>query len=443
MFADMKGIYEGEIVGVNETLDDNDMVVYQVRITQASGHDMYLPAVEDRCMFGGLADYSLFKRRTTDSGKTLSFDTDAKTRYSTIGDRVLIAFVAGSIHKPIIIANLRHPNRTFEFDGEDLAKLDPQGIIQYLGLRMVVDKDGQFTFIHTGKPEVKDLNAAGPLGAVAGAVAAAFGEKPSNPLLSSAANDAVTSASTENITLMEFLKEGVFRIRDSEGQMIEMDRTKSRIYISNNDLKSTEDAAGGPASGGNLLSSNSTDAEYILLDKDKELVLINARQIIQLYSFDRRKDVTEGDHQHKVKGDNKWLISGDDTQTVGGDKETSVSGNLLYDVTGETTINSSASIALLATGEFTINGSTVTIEDTGKAFVKMNGGTIQIGTAAGELLDTLAKVIEQVATIAQAISTMTVGTGTGPSTPPVNAADFIKANVDLQLLKTLVETMKG
>jgi len=445
MFTALPYLYEGEITDINENGDESGQVLYQVRITLPNGSDMYLPFVPDKCMFGGIADYAQFRRRPSASGKDLAFDSDDDSRNATIGDRVYIAFINGNFQTPVIIGYANHRNRNYEFAEDSMTDYEVRGVIQYLGLRVLIDEKGQFTFIHGGAPEVKDTASAGPLGAALGAVAGLLGgESPSNPSLG-AENDAVTPASTDGITLMEFLEEGVFRIRDSEGQMIEMDRTKPRIYISNNDLKSTEDASSGPASGGNLLASNSTDAEYILLDKDKELVLINARQIIQLYSFDRRKDVTEGNHQHKVGGNNKWIIEGDEINDISGDQENTVGGDVLYDATGAITLSSSDSIGILPTGDLTLSSSAGNVEvtDGGQAFVKLSGGTVQIGTAAGELLDTLAKVIEQVGKIATALTTMTVGTGTGPSTPPVNAADFTAAFTELQVLKTLVETMKG
>ena len=224
---------------------------------------------------------------------------------------------------------------------------------------------------------------------------------------------------------MEFLDEGVFRIRDSEGQIIELDRTKSRIYISNNDLKSTQ-AEGGLGVIGNQFATNSTDAEYILLDKEKQLVLINARQIAQIYSFDRRKDVTEGNHRHKVGGNSEWLIGGDESNTIagaqsntiGGDQKDLVEGDKESVVVGDYLMQSTANAEMRTTAG---------------GFVKIDGAQVSIGGPAAELLDLLDQQLD--ALIQNAPTFVSTAVGPGVLNPAIVAL--------LTQIKTLLATIKG
>jgi hypothetical protein len=353
---------------------------------------------------------------------------------------------------------------------------------------VVIDSDGQFTIIHKGAPKIKDTGQGGALGALGGAAGAltgaiggASGGTPDNPALgldALAASDfagAVEEPDTTEYTLLEFLKEGVFRIRDAEGQMIEIDRTKNRIYISNNDLKSTEDPTKPPASGGNEISTNSTDAEYVLLDKDKEMILINTRKLLELYSFDRFKQITEGDSSVHTKGDTKIKLDGDEAYTldgsktdkIGGDWEISVKGDVKVSVdgdlsatvkgdmkatvSGDTTIKGDGDIKAQAGGDINAKadgdivgkaGGDVKLDGSG-AKLHLSGGQVGLGGDAGELFKELGKALKLVSDTAMKISTMIFPTAVGPTGPTTTASDFAKISADLTEIKAVIDQLTG
>jgi len=337
MRTDLPFICNGTIISIADPIEgEYNVIRYTCMVKMPEGREIVVPNIRQASLFGGIGDYfrHVAKPAESDSQSLGSAVNIVPQGFAdaSVGDRVLIAFIGGHITNPIIIGYDQHPSQMEE---KDLEEKDPGLVFQYNGIRAKINKDGDLSIIHKGAPKVKFVD---PITAgVAGAIPDIFGSI-DNPEVGGSDGLRVSSIDKDELTLLEFTKSGVFRVRDSIGQMIEMDPNKPRIYISNNDLKSTEDAAGGPLSGGNQLSTNSTDAEYILLDADKGLVLINARTTAQIYSFGKRKDVTDGDHSHKVKGNNRWTILGDDATAIIGNSDTTVAGDLkMFGVKGEIT----------------------------------------------------------------------------------------------------------
>lgn len=337
MKTDLPFICNGTIIAIEDPIENEYNVIrYTCMVKMPEGREIVIPKVRQASLFGGIGDYFRHVAKPAEADSQ-SFGSSVNVvpqgfADASVGDRVLIAFIGGHITNPIIIGYDQHPNQMEE---KDLEEKDPGLVFQYNGIRAKINKDGDLSIIHKGEPKVKfvDPITAGAGGAVSGLLGSI-----DNPEVGGSDGLRVSSVDKDELTVLEMTKGGVFRIRDPLGQMIEIDPNKPRIYISNNDLKSSEDASGGPASGGNQLLSNSTDAEYILLDADKGLVLINARKTVQIYSFGARKDVTDGDHSHKVKGNNKWTILGDDASTIIGNSETTVAGDFkMTGVKGEIT----------------------------------------------------------------------------------------------------------
>lgn len=428
MKANLPYLYEGEVLDIINQ-DGNStapFIRYICRVELGNGSDAIFKNVESTTLFGGIADYFQIRQRVSkDSGNALKV-VNRNSENARIGDRVLISFVGGNIQRPMIVGWLQHPNQIVEFDGSKAKDLKPQALLQYLGTRFVWGDKGQFTVIHKGAPEIKEVEGGGAVGEALSAISGLLGESPSNPALGGE-NPAVTPAPIEEVTLLEFLEKGIFRVRDSDGQMIELDRVKGRIYISNNDLKSTEDPEAGPASGGNLMAINATDAEYVLLEKRRKLVLINARGIAQIYTNNLRKDVTEGDHSHKVGGNSKWLIGGDESITISGSKTDNISGDLGLNIGGAIDIKVVDAVSI----------------KTGKtAMLELSTG-VKLGNAAGDLLKQISEGLDKASQVATQAASIVVPTAVGPSGPPTNAAQFTQFALDLTKLKLLVDQIMG
>jgi hypothetical protein len=453
---------EGEILKVQPFLKNGKKIFrYSCSALMPNGSRMILTNIEMATMFGGIGDYVQRRARaTTDDGNKIPDQLTNENLSSTIGERVLISFIGGSIQYPVIVGFLQHPSQTEEFTDEP-SDIKPQAVFQYLGVRFEVSDTGAIRCIKKGAPKVK-YTGGGPgglLGAAAGLASSALSSlSSSDSAIKGNDNAALEPADDTEVVLWEMLDEGVFRIRDAEGQMFEIDRTKMRIYISNNDLKSTEDAAGGPLSGGNLLSSNSTDAEYILLDKDKELVLINARTTAQIYSFDARKDVTEGVHTHKVGEDSEWTIGGNETVAIDGSREVSIQGddtltvegdltievtgdsaetiegNKTTDVTGDMAVSTGGDYTYEVTGEVAITGTSgATIKGSGGATLKLAEGKVGLGGPAAELLDLMDQQLDAI--INNAPTFVSTAVGPGVLNPTVVTL--------LTQIKTLLGLIKG
>lgn len=444
MFTYLPLLYEGEIIDVVES--PTEEFSYTCLVSLSGGQQILLPYVRPATMFGGIANYFQMRSRASKDFKPVVFDgSDPTVR---VGDRVYISFLSGSIKKPIIVGYAQHPNKINEYGSENLTG-EPSFVFQFNGMRATVDGTGQFTLIHKGAPKIvePDLQQA-TLQAVEGLLGLGGS---SNPALGPSNSPAVTPADETGITLLEFLDNGLFRIRDSDGQMFELDRVKGRIYISNNDLKSTEDPEAGPASGGNLLAQNATDAEYVLLEKKRKLVLINARGIAQIYTEDLRKDVTEGNHSHKVGGDSTWLIGGDENITISGSKTDQIAGSWSMSVVGDAKLDSkgSATFSTISDAIFDTIGSFKVSSKSGVNLSAAAGGAldlstgVKLGNLAGDLLKQVSDGLDKASMVAVQAAAIIVPTAVGPSGPPTNAQEFAKLAGELAALKLVVDAIMG
>lgn len=72
-------------------------------------------------------------------------------------------------------------------------------------------------------------------------------------------------------------------------------------------------------------------------------------------------------------------------------------------------------------------------------------GTIKLlNRASGqELMAVLDALFQQVTALANAVAVLTVGTGSGPSTPPVNVLSFTQVSAQVTALQQQLDTLKG
>lgn len=413
MQGEMPFMCEGEILEVQPRVQgDKNVVRYTCRVYLPNGSSIIVRNAIESTMFGGISDYFRRRARATRDAAQAPGDFEQSSLDATIGERIYISFINGNYLYPVILGWAQHPNQTDEPDVDDGE--NPNAVFQYLGLRAEVNEEGEIKFIHKGAPEVKYTPVAnGLIGQALSAATSLLG----GSVIKGNNNPAITPQPDDEVTLWEMLKGGVYRVRDAEGQIIELDRTKQRIYISNNDLKSTQEP-GGLGVIGNLLAQNATDAEYVLLDKSKQLLLLNARSILQLYSFDQRKDVTDGNHSHRVAGNSEWQILGDKITTIAGNKDEKIIGNYQQQITG----NSDQTIL----GNWTVDAvGDITLKDKLGGTISISKGKIALtGFTGTDVVDILSQTLMQ---LSQALGNL--------GYPLSNAAAFAALQVQLDLIK--------
>lgn len=446
-YAILNCIIDGEILKASKGSGElgKGPVAYTVLATFPNGSQGIIDKVPVGTMFGGIGDNMQFRLRGTWEGGSKK-PTDAQmvqdgSRSATVGDRVLIAFIGGHINRPMIVGFSPHPSTNWRL--EKHADTKPQGSLDYLGVSFAWDENGEFQIVRRGAPEVKfSPKMGGALGALTAGLSVTGSSGSDDLTLPPETTSLVPAKKTETVR-MHFFKGGGFRLNDSVGQMFEMDHEKNRIYISNNDKKSTE--AG--SSDGPQIATNSTDAEYILFDKKKELVLINARKIAQIYSFDARKDVTEGAYTSEVKGTLTWTVKGnvkevfgagltttveaDLAEKVSGSYSANITGDYKVSVSGSTTISSVGALNIDTKGAFSAKatGDFVASGGAGLSTLTLSKGKVSLKGATGEVIDLLVQLVD-------GLLQLSVPTSVGPSGPPLNSAIFIQ-------IKALLSGMKA
>ena len=497
-------IVEGEILQVNEVPAESDdggmadvsdmvtsdvsfpvhtMVTYVCKVTLYTGAVMVLPKVLDSSPLGGIDDYMQIRRRASHdvSGARINSGADLEAQ---IGDKVLIAFINGRLNQPIIIASMQHPLQVPRFEDGISPDTKPQMFWKYLGISRIIDEDGQMFVTHFGAPTIKytgSLSLAGAAAAAAAQTSEALsalssgyeGYEEGDVTSEEPESEAVIPQDFRHKTTYEFLKSGMWRVRDSIGQNIVIDPEQSQITITNTGIKST-DAYDSEALG--ISSALGEDAEVIRLDKVEQSILINSRKLTQIFSGDTREDTTGGDYSHDVTGDETITIKGDKTDDIYGsvtrsivaDLDETVRGSVSWDITGDFDKSVMGSFTIDATGAISIStkdtfdisilsdytvdckgaitmsaiGDISILDATGSG-IKISGGQVEIGGKAAGLFDSVLQIEAQLEALIDAIMQLTVPTGTGPSGPPINAAAFTQVKVQLTTIKGKLSTVKG
>lgn len=126
-------------------------------------------------------------------------------------------------------------------------------------------------------------------------------------------------------------------------------------------------------------------------------------------------------------------VSPDGSTTVSVNKQGTVTIDKLGAIKAE---NKLGSIALSEVGDIDIKNKLSSISMSAAGKFKVQG-------AIAELLDLFDKTLEQQINTLIALQMLTVGTGTGPSSVPINLPDFTKAQAQLMQVKMLLASMKG
>lgn len=378
-------LMEGEIIAVQKKILEYPAILYTVNVRTPGGRSIILTNVEDATMYGGISDYSRRVARAKYDYESDDNSISANDINATVGERVYVLPLYGNILSGIIIGYKQHPIQVEEPDlGKSLKKVE-----QFYGFRTEYDEDGQVRIIRKGAPTLKY----------------APNMKANNSPFPGDKSPAISPAPRSEKIIQEYLNGGLYRVRDPEGGMIEIDHiTKKGVYISNNDWKSDEDATRGEASGG-LSNLKGTDSEFIWLNREEGLVAVKSRKKIQFFTNGDRDDTTEGNHSYKVGGNSVVNISGNDSRTVDGKYKLAVSGN---------------------------------------AKLTMGDGKVALGANGIEIFDTLIKLMGE---IIQELTTLQAHTHIAnlgyPTAPPNEAAAFASVQQKVTKLQLDLTSVKG
>lgn len=399
---------EAEILSVQPKakFGESNVIRYTCRATLHNGSQIIIPNVEAPTFLGGIADYAVFRHRASleadDMNKTPMEQTE---RDAAIGDRCIIVFINGQLMRPKIVAFMQHPNQTPEITDPDEKK--PQGVFQYLGIRTEFTENGDLRVIHKGLPTIKydpdnsTLLDSDVLGKTQAAQAKAGGNS-----IGGDNNGQIEPADQSEITLFEMLEKGIYRIRDAEGQSLEIDPDKKTILLSNDYYPSWLSLDAPQAS-----SITGKDAEYLLMDKSDGSLTIQSTKLTKIISKQDFEQETAGKHQESCDGDYEVQIKGNEKKQV--------TGKMIYETSDSFALESNKTVEISGKSE-------VAMKDGSGATFKAANGKIALGSTSAELVDILSKLLQQ----------LSIETYSGFGAPATGAAKYLE-------LKTLLDTIKG
>jgi hypothetical protein len=398
---------EGEILKVQTRalLGESNIIRYLCRATLADGSQILLPNVEASTAFGGIADYFNMRHRASleaDGADSIPLDNQSELD-AMVGDRCIIVFIHGSIHKPRIVAFKQHPNQTPELTSPET--LDPQAVFQLMGVRCEFNEKGEFRIIRKGAPEVSyDPQNSIALDADILGKASKIKAKIGGNSIGGDNNAQIEPADQSEIALIEFLEKGVARLRDSKGQSIEFNPDKGTLFLSNDYYPS-------------YLATDSTEAalidgkkgEYIEFDKLGGALTIQSSRSTVIKNILNFEQTTGGSHDESVTGPYSLSVTAGMTVDAGQVEFTS-KGNFNIDATLGVKVDSKGDIVF---------------KDIAGATIKISKGQVAIGSPACELIDLLVEVL----------TTLSTTTAAGFGAPISSVAQFAQLAVKLATIK--------
>ena len=409
-------IIEGEVIEAIEKYDGDNRIFYTCRVMLPNGAITDINNVYVSSTYGGIGDYKNRRLRTRKDAEFKENSYEEKDLNASVGERVFIAFINGSMYHPVIIGFKEHPNQVDEIEDPKSAK--PQSVEQFLGVREDIDEKGQWRLTVKGAPKVKFNPQTLPfsLPSLGGLDDTPKGDK----------SPALEPKDETNRLIIEVLEKAIFRVRDPEGGVIEIDhKGKKGVFFSNNDWKSSEDVEKSfkPESGGLGFDFKSVDAEYIHLDRSKEALVLSSRKITNIYSLKDRYDFTVGNHKIEVEGNIELLIKGDYKAEISGSKEETIEGDNKSTITGSCEYTSSGDMKMLS-----------------KTKVAFGTSQVEIFGKLSETLEQFGKLIQEITTAAPTF----VNTAVGPGVlNPGLVAKLPEFTVSIQKLKTEIDSVKA
>lgn len=435
-------ILEGEILEVLDPIPGAPYYRYVCSVVLDTGRTMVVDNVYQSSFLGGIESYHRLRARPRSDAKFDNPDDSQEGYNASVGDRVYIAFVGGNISHPVIISYKQHPNQTPEDESDTESDYS---VTQCFGVRQLIDSSGQFRLIHKGNPDIEfkpkqnSLLGSG-LSAASSLVGSATG--PSSKIVGKS-NPAINPADKDEITLLEFLDGGIFRVRDAKGGVIELDHSSDRVYLATEGLKSYEDPD-------KPFTESELTTDFISLNRSDKAIYLSARNDLNFYSGDTKTELINGDATVEIKGSLDSSVLGDVTESVSGDVSTEITGSLDLQASNTTIELAKLSVKVNGVAEYSISGNwtvdakgATSIKGSGNAAMKLANGKVAIGGASAELLDLFDKTLQEIDNILKAIQQLTVATAVGSSSPPINLASFVQSSVQVAAIKTQLGTIKG
>jgi len=326
----MPFLLAGEIIGTSKEKkgvefaikDGNETdkaVGYTVMVTFPNGSRTVFSNVVTGCLFGGIGDFFQIRLRASGDLNFAAPETkdDAKKTVTSIGARVMVAFIGGDTRKPVIVGGLPHPQRAFDLP-DDTQNL-PQAKFSYQGFEVTIDPLGQVFFTSRGSPDesngtettesVKredvgpvDLPARetnSPLPATA-MVPNKPPKIPTKPFSEEpTVNESLKYPDKKYTSEMGFLELGEWFFVDSEGQVIFFDRDSKTLTLSN----------------GN---------DTIQIDKEHKKIFLQSSGDIETTTQNDYVTSVGGNKHQTIKKDESYAIKGNENRFVGNSRTTNI-----------------------------------------------------------------------------------------------------------------------
>jgi hypothetical protein len=352
---------KGVLFAVKDSTNTDRAVGYTVMVTFPNGSKTTFANVVEACMFGGIGDFFQNRMRTSNdvTYAAPTQESEAEQTITTIGCRVLVAFVGGDTRKPVIVGKLPHPQRALDLP--DSTQDVPQAKLAFKGFEAHIDPVGQVVFVSRGAPdesngkETTESVAREDVGPVDLPERETNTPLPSTSLIPNLPPKMLTKPSLEEPTPNEklkypdkkytselgFLELGEWYFVDSEGQTIMFDRDSKTITLSNGQ-------------------------DTIQLDKEHKKIFVQTSGDLEV--------TTQNDYVTSVMGNKHQTITKDEWYAVKGNEQRSVGGSRTSNVVDkDTTKTGSAWEIEVGTAE-SVEGGTGTAKDKHRASIKLSTG---------------------------------------------------------------------
>lgn len=372
----------------DQTNISKEVVEYDVIVKDAHGGQLIFRNVKRMERFGGLNDTSEEVLESNEHSSQGPLDlTNAPINKN--GTMVIVAFLNNNFDRPFILGCITHPKKK----GSNKSK-GIHSSSEYRGVVREIDQNGNLTVTVNGakKPDGKTKDATFT------PVTFRFGK-----------DGKISTGSGHKISLISEQGKQQVKIETAGKQLFVIDDTTGKESIT---MLQKQGA----------LINMTKNGSITVQSKDGNLLFLNS----------------EANEASLIQKNGALLSLTPSAVTL-----SDASGKQLINMTdSKVQLTSSDQISLQTSG-FGVNAGTMLLKDTIGAQVHITSGKVAIGTSAAELLDLVSQLIDSAIQTNTAASTIIVPTAVGPSSVPVNAAQFITQIATLNIIKALLTTIKG
>lgn len=310
---------KGVPFAVKDSTNTDRAVGYTVMVTFPNGSKTTFANVVEACMFGGIGDFFQNRMRAS-ADVTFAVpieEKDAEKTITTIGCRVLVAFVGGDTRKPVIVGKLPHPQRALDLP--DTTQDLPQAKLAFKGFEAHIDPIGQVIFVSRGAPDESDgtettetspredvgpvdlpdreTNAPLPSTSLIPNLPPKMLEKPS--LEEPTINAKLKYPDKKYTSEMGFLELGEWYFVDSEGQTIMFDRDSKTITLSNG-------------------------KDTIQLDKEHKKIFVQSSGDLEVTTQNDYVTSVMGNKHQTITKDELYAVKGNEFRSIGNSRASNV-----------------------------------------------------------------------------------------------------------------------